>query len=267
MSKSAIPNVLGPTVAVLNQKGGVGKTTVTLGLASAAWSRGLRTLVVDLDAQANATWTLGVDPGADNWGTGDALAANKVGAAGSMIVPSGWGESVWLLPASGDLTDRETEVRRTDAQLRLAKALTGVTDEFDLVLIDCAPSMGLNTVNALAASRHALIVVEPTVFGVRGVNPVVDLVEQVWEENNKDLDLAGVVLNRVPSVSVDAHQRQQELAKLVGARAVWSPVVPQRVIMNTAHGERSPIHTYGRRAGELPGVFDALLSKLRRTMK
>ena len=95
------------TIAVLNQKGGVGKTTVTLGLASAAWARGLKTLVVDLDAQANATWSLGIEPTRDNWGTGDALVANKSGAAAEMIVPSGWGDRVWLLPACSDLTERE----------------------------------------------------------------------------------------------------------------------------------------------------------------
>ncbi len=263
---SKLAQSLGPTVAMLNQKGGVGKTTVTLGLASSAWSKGIRTLVVDLDAQANATWALGVDPGLGNWGTGDALAANKAGSAAGMIVPSGWGDGVWLLPAAGDLTDRETEVRRADAPLRLAKALDGVTSDFDLVLIDCAPSLGLNTVNALAAAKQALIVVEPTVFGVRGVNPVVDLIEEVWSQHNKSLDLSGVVLNRVPAVSLDAQQRQRELGKLVGAKTVWSPSIPQRVIINTAHGERSPIHTYGRRAGELPEVFDALLAKLQRTI-
>ncbi len=256
----------GPTVAVLNQKGGVGKTTVTLGLASAAWTAGVRTLVVDLDAQANATWALGVDPSTENWGTGDALAANATGAAGPMIVPSGWGDTIWLLPAAGDLTERETDVRRADPARRLAKALDGVASTFDLVLIDCAPSLGLNTQNALAAASQALLVVEPTIFGVRGVNPVVDLVEQVWESDNAALDLAGVILNRVPAVSSDAQLRQQELAKMVGSKAVWSPSIPQRVIVNQAHGERAPIHAFGRRAGELPGIFDALLAKLRRSL-
>ncbi len=256
----------GPTVAVLNQKGGVGKTSVTLGLASAAWARGLRTLVVDLDAQANATWALGVDPDLGNWGTGDAIAANRVGAAREMVVPSGWGDQVWLLPAAGDLTERETDIGRVDAAQRLAKALTGVTDPFDLVLLDCPPSLGLNTINALAAARGALIVVDPTVFGVRGVGPVIDLVDSVWDEHNADLDLAGIVLNRVPSVSSDARRREAELARMVGSRAVWQPVVPQRVVVNQAHGERAPIHAFGARAGELPTVFDALLAKLRRSL-
>ena len=254
------------SVAVLNQKGGVGKTTVTLGLASAAWAIGLKTLVVDLDAQANATWALGVDPSLGNFGTGDAMRSPKVGSAGDMIVKSGWGEEIWLLPAAGDLTEREADARRKTSVGRLARALDGVTDDFDVVLLDCAPSLGLNTSNGLAAARGALLVVEPTVFGLRGVGPVLDLVEDVWSSDNRDLDLAGVVLNRVPAVSADAQARIVELNKMVGTQSVWKPTIPQRVIVNTAHHERAPIHAFGSQARELTDIFDALLRRLRRTL-
>lgn len=251
-------------VAVLNQKGGVGKTTVTLGLASAAWSRGVRTLVVDLDAQANSTFSLGVDPSRDNLGTGDALLSRNPGAAREMIVESGWGEDVWLLPAADDLTERETDISRANAENRLARALDGVANQFELVLLDCAPSLGLNTVNALVAANGALVVVEPTVFGLRGVGPVLDLVEEVWTKHNPALELAGVVLNRMPPVSTDAQMRTVELSKVVGAKTVWAPPIPNRVIINSAHGDRAPIHALGRLAGELPEIFDVYLSRLLR---
>lgn len=254
------------SVAVLNQKGGVGKTTVTLGLASAAWASGLKTLVVDLDAQANATWALGVDPSPTNLGTGDAIKANRSGAAEGMIVRSGWGEDVWLLPAGGDLTEREADSRRDSSFGRLARALEGVSSQYDLVLIDCAPSLGLNTSNGLAASTAALLVVEPTVFGLRGIEPVLDLVEDVWTNHNRDLDLAGVILNRVPAVSADAQARTEELTKMVGTKSVWKPTIPQRVIVNTAHHERSPLHSFGSQSRELTDIFDAHLRKLRRAV-
>ncbi|MEZ5231051.1 MAG: ParA family protein [Acidimicrobiales bacterium] len=250
------------TVALLNQKGGVGKTTVTLGLASAAWAKGVKTLVVDLDAQANATWTLGVEPAIENWGTGDALLANKPGAAADMIVASGWGDDIWLLPAASDLVQRETDVNRRHPEGRLRRALEGLDQQFQLILIDCPPSLGLNTVNGLVAASHALVVVEPTVFGVRGVGPVLDLIEDVWSTQNDALELAGVVLNRVPAVSSDAHTQAGALAKLVGSKSVWSPSIPHRVAINEAHAERSPIHAYGRRAGELGEIFDAHLRRL-----
>ncbi len=252
------------TIAVLNQKGGVGKTTVTLGLASAAWARGLKTLVVDLDAQANATWSLGIEPTRDNWGTGDALVANKSGAAAEMIVPSGWGDRVWLLPACSDLTEREVEINRVDPQKRLAKALEGVSKKFDLVLIDCGPSLGLNTTNGLAAATGALLVVEPTVFGLRGIDPVLELIEDVWTSYNRKLDLAGVVLNRVPAISSDAEAHAAELAKMVGAKAIWKPTLPLRVLINEAHADRSPIHSYGQRAIDLTTPFDNYLRNILR---
>lgn len=250
------------TVALLNQKGGVGKTTVTLGIASAAWAKGVKTLVVDLDAQANATWTLGVEPAVENWGTGDALLANKAGAAADMIVASGWGDDIWLLPAASDLVQRETDINRRTPEHRLARALEGLDRDFELILIDCPPSLGLNTVNGLVASTHALIVVEPTVFGIRGVTPVLDLIEKVWTEHNDKLEFSGVVLNRVPGVSSDAHEQAASLATLVGSKNVWSPSIPHRVAINEAHAERSPIHAYGRRAGELGEIFDAHLRRL-----
>ncbi len=257
---------MGSSVAVLNQKGGVGKTTVTLGLASAAWASGLKTLVVDLDAQANATYALGVDPALSNYGTGDAMKSGKSGAAGDMIVRSGWGEEIWLLPAAGDLTDREADSRTKTSTGRLARSLEGVTDDFDLVLFDCAPSLGLNTSNGLASATGALLVVEPTVFGLRGIDPVLDLIEEVWSTANRKLDLAGVILNRVPAVSADAQARVAELHKMVGTKSVWKPAIPQRVVVNAAHNDRAPIHAFGSQARELIDIFDAHLRRLRRTV-
>ena len=236
---------------------------MTLGLASAAWAKGTRVLVVDLDAQANATWALGIDPSLDNLGAGDALRADKTGAAADIIVPSGWGDEVWILPGAGDLTEREADARNAAGRRRLAKALKGVTDDFDLVLIDCAPSLGLNTTNGLAAADGALLVVEPSVFGLRGVGPALDLIEDVWSADNPDLDLAGVVLNRVPAVSSAARERIDELKKMVGTKSVWSPQIPQRVIVNQAHHERAPIHSFGAQGRELATIFDSLLQKVR----
>jgi len=254
------------TVAILNQKGGVGKTTVTLGLASAAQAAGHRVLVVDLDPQASATWTLGIVPDDNTLGVGDAIEADTKGAAAGAIVESAWGPTVWVLPASHGLSDREHDAGR-QLDKRLGKALDGIVDEFDLVLIDCAPSLGANTRAALTAADLAVIVVEPASYSLRGVTAVADLIDDVWDRLNPDLDFAGVIVNKVPAVSAEADRRTEELAEMVGRKAVWKPAVPHRVIVNQALGEQQPIHAYGYKAREVVDAFDALYAKLRRSAK
>ena len=189
------------TLAVLNQKGGVGKTTVTLGLASAAAVAGRRVLVVDLDPQCASTWVLGIDPGGSRDSVADLLDPDGPDA-NELIAPSGWGDRVDVLPGSARLQELEQGTAR-----RLREQLTSVEERYDAVLIDCPPSLGNLTRSALTAARHALIVVEPSALGLRGIGGVADLIDEVWDSTNPDLELAGVVLNRVPAVSSEAERR------------------------------------------------------------
>jgi chromosome partitioning protein len=257
------------TVALMNAKGGVGKTTLTLGLASAAQHAGLRVLVVDMDPQSAATWALGLDPGApEGPTTSDLLAPTRRGPGGAAAArrESAWGPAVSVVPASAALQAHEAP-QGSGAALRLRRALTGATEDVDLVLIDCAPSLGNLTVNALAASSHALVVVEPAALSLRAIGAAVDLVDEVWDQHHPELDLAGVVVNRVPGVSAEADRRYDELVRSVGRKAVWEPVVPQRVVITQAVADRMPLHAYGHRAAEVTAVFDRLLAKLRRVTR
>jgi chromosome partitioning protein len=254
---------VGAIVCVVNQKGGVGKTTVTLGLASAAQKRGDRVLVVDADPQASATWALGIEPEAVIYGTSQAMAVDEVGAASRAVVPSLWGKSIDVVPAGRTLLDRETEVGKTRMARRLERALRGVADDYELVLIDCCPALGQLTTNALAAAHLALIVVEPSALSARGVAAVSDLIDGVWEEHNEDLDLAGVIVNRVPAVSSEAERQYEMLARMVGRSTVWKPEVPQRVVIAEALSAKRPIHSYGSRSTEVAAIFDLHYKKLR----
>ena len=255
-----------PIVAFVNQKGGVGKTSVTLGMASAAWSAGHRALVVDLDPQGSATWVLGIDPAAVEQSTAEVLGAPRAGAAARAIVPSAWGDAVHVLPASRRLQALEAADGRDPAH-RLRRALTGSVDGYDLVLVDCSPSLGNLTRNALAAATHAIMVVEPAALSLRGLAAVADAIDDAWSADNGELDLAGVIVNKVPAVSAEADRRYDELARTVGRRAVWQPSIPSRVIVNQAVAERQPIHAYGFRAHDVMAAFDELYAKLRRTVR
>lgn len=251
-------------VAVLNQKGGVGKTTVTLGLASAAAAAGRSVLVIDLDPQGSSSWVLGVDPDEIDVSVGDVLQKAPLADA---IHPTGWSDLVHVVPARPD-----QQVLEDGKAKRLARAIRRCTEDgFDLgryeaVLVDCPPSLGNLTTNALSAARHALVIVEPSALGLRGIGGVADTIDDVWDRHNPGLELSGVVLNRVPAVSAEADRRIDELARIVGHEAIWQPPIPQRVVFNQAVGERRPIHHYGSRAREPIEVFDRLWSRLRRTL-
>ncbi len=250
---------MGRIVALLNQKGGVGKTTVTLGLASAAAAAGHSVLVVDLDPQASSTWALGVDPAEVDISTAEVLAKADPDSA---IVETDWSPLIHLMPASNRLQPREQGKPK-----RLGTALEKVADRYDAILIDCPPSLGNLTTNGLTAASHAVIVVEPSALGLRGIAAVADVIDEVWDSHNSNLDLAGVIVNKVPGVSGEADRRYDELVRIVGKKAIWQPVIPLRVIVTQAVGERRAIHSYGARSADVSVAFDQLWKKLRRVTR
>jgi cellulose biosynthesis protein BcsQ len=250
---------MGRIAVLLNQKGGVGKTTVTLGLASAAARAGRHVLVVDLDPQGSSTWVLGHDPAGDQPSTADVIGTS----GGEMtIVASHWGPEVDLVASSPSL-----QVHETGSPARLRKALHQVAGSYDAVLIDCPPALGNLTRNGLIAADLALIVVEPAALGLRGIGAVADAIDQVWEGGNTELELAGVIVNKVPAISSEADRRYDELTRIVGRKAIWQPTIPQRVIVNQAIGERRSIHSFGARSADVSDVFDRLWVKLRRAAR
>lgn len=259
---------MGQVVAVVNQKGGVGKSTVTLGLASAAADAGHKVLVVDADPQGAATFVLGVDAERLPATLPDAMGSARGGSARSVIQSSTWGHLVDVVPAGPGLQQLEAQRSGLDGLIfgsgadRLRKALTGVTNGYGVVFVDCPPSLGALTTNALVAADQALVVVEPAALSLRGVEPVADLIEGVWERHGRRLDLAGVIVNRVPPRGHDAEARYDELSRSVGRKSVWTPSIPQRVILAEAASARRPVHQLGARGREVAAVFDELYAQL-----
>jgi len=249
-------------LAVVNQKGGVGKTTVALGLASAAAHAGLRVAVVDLDPQANATTGLAVWDAPTT--VDDALAAERPGAVAGVLVRSGWevGDPAPDVAASTPrLAQREPQLA-TDpvgAQDRLRVAMTGL--DHDLVIIDCPPSLGLLTVNGLFAADRALVVTEPSAWASDGVAQVTLTIERISARRPDPLALAGIVVNRLGRTR-DARYWHGQLADEHGDALLGS--IALRAAVAEAAAQSLPIHGLGTRAGaaEAAAEFDALAAAL-----
>ncbi|MEM9033868.1 MAG: ParA family protein [Actinomycetota bacterium] len=254
------------TVAVINSKGGVGKTTVTLGLASAAQAAGDTALVIDLDPSANATW--GLRPGEieDGRTTADVFSDGRRGSLADAVHPSGWGLEVDVVPSDPTLAQREADHVNVDHIARFRSAMEGVVDDYDLVFIDCAPSLGRISSAALAIADMVLLVTEPSALSVRGIAGVERRLDELNEELGIDIVVGGVVLNKVPARGSEAFRQVDELRGLVGKRAIWEPHLPNRVVLSEALADGTPIHWWGYKAAEVAGLFDSLYAKLQRTL-
>lgn len=252
-------------LAVVNQKGGVGKTTVALGLASAAMVRGRRVLVVDMDPQANATTGLGVFDA--DITTDDVLAADRTGAAADAVRSSAWepsvGEAPDLVPSAPRLAQREHQLA-TDpigAQDRLQVALDGVADRYDEVIVDCPPSLGLLTVNGLFAADRVVVVTEPAAWSLDGVGQILRNVRRISERRDGRPGIAGIVVNRLGRTR-DAGYWYGQLRETYGELLV-EPAITARAAVAEAAAQSLPVHLLRRDgAAEAGAQFAALLRAL-----
>lgn len=248
-----------PTLAVLSMKGGVGKTTIALGLASAAWGRHWRTLVVDLDPQANASMGLGIMEPALT--VGDALADGRAGVAAEAIVPSPWGRATDVLPSEPALEHRVSEAA-PGSERRLRTILGGIGHRYDLVVIDCPPSLGEMSRNAVHAASQAAVVTEPGYFALRGAQQAADAIDLVRFDGNRTLQRPAIVLNRVRGTVAEHRARIAELRETFGSQ-VTDIEIPERNAIGQAEAAGMPIHAWDSPAGrELSTLFDSLLDRL-----
>lgn len=254
------------TVAVLSLKGGVGKTTVVLGLASAAMRRGVRTLVVDLDPQCNATACL--EPAETSSGLREVLADPTPEVLRAAVRPAAWGPEVDVLvgsedgeglngdpPESAHLTGLPTALSKLDSLIAEGEL------PYQLVLLDCPPSLGQLTRSALIAANRALLVTEPTIFAVSGVQRAFEAVQTERERANPDLQPLGVVVNRIRQRAQEHQFRIDELREIFGP-LVMPVALPDRLAVQQTQGACLPIHRWDTPgAREVALAFNLLLAR------
>ncbi len=244
------------SVAVLSMKGGVGKTTVALGLVSAAWERSLRTLVIDLDPQANASMPLEVMDAV--FTTSDVIADGRPGIAREAIVPTGWGRGIDAIRSERSLEHRTADQSRESA-LRLRTALATVPQDYSLVVIDCPPSLGELTRNALHSADVAVIVTEPNYFAVHGAAEAIEAVDVVRAAGNPRLRTAAVIVNRYRPEDREHQLHLAELQRAYG-ELVFTTALPDCSAVPTSQRSASPIHAWTAPGStDLAEAFDDLL--------
>lgn len=240
-----VGDIVGKIIAVANQKGGVGKTTTSVNLGACLAYIGKKVLMVDIDPQGNATSGVGIEKADVGQCIYDVLVEDI--AAHEVIIPTGV-ENLSAIPATIQLAGAEIELVPTiSREVRLKRALDIVKDEYDYILIDCPPSLGLLTINALTASDTVLIPVQCEYYALEGLSQLLNTVRLVQKHLNTDLMIEGVLLTMLDARTNLGIQVIDEVKKYFQDK-VYKTIIPRNIRLSEAPSHGEPIIIYDPRS-------------------
>lgn len=234
---------MGKIIAIINQKGGVGKTTTAINLSACLAARGKKVLIIDSDPQGNTSSGLGVNGKEAELTTYDCL-VNQIPMEEVMIQTEY--KNLFLSPGNINLAGAEPELVDADKrEQRLKESLNGIREQFDFILIDCPPSLGLITLNAFAAADSVLIPIQCEYYALEGLAQLTRTVKMVKQGMNPDLKIEGILLTMYDSRTNLSVQVAQEVKKYFGA-TVYQTMIPRNVRLSEAPSYGMPIIAFDK---------------------
>lgn len=236
---------MGKTISVINQKGGVGKTTSAVNLAAAIGSKGYKVLLIDIDPQGNATSGFGINKREVEYSSYDVLIHGQ--KAANVIMETAF-TNVSVIPSNIDLAGAEIElISMENRESNLKNEISLIKDKYDFIFLDCPPSLGLITINALCASDSIFIPIQCEYYALEGLSQLIATVRQVKKLYNPYIDIEGILLTMYDG-RLNLTQQVVEEVKKFFPKKVYSTYIPRNVRISEAPSFGQPVIYYDRKS-------------------